>query len=126
VIDTEVTNAQGTPLDELNDYCSEIEVDENGNVKDKRLGSNKAKAFFEWYINEKEVEYIYFKPYLTWAAKGRMDGPETKRVVEETEIYYKYHPSAFTRVLTKDIELDDEMFLTLPPSVYVKAEYRKE
>ena len=41
-------------------------------------------------------------------------------------MYYRYHPSAFSRILTKDIESDDEVFLTLPPSVYVKAEYRKE
>ena len=58
-----------------------MEVDENGNVRDKRLGSNKPPALFEWYLYEKEISYIYFKPYLTWAAKGRMDGPENKYLV---------------------------------------------
>ena len=72
------------------------------------------------------MTYDYFKPYLTWAAYGRMDGPENHREVEDTHIFYRYHPPAFTRILTKDIEAPELYYIELPPSVYGKTEYRKE
>ncbi len=103
-------------------------IDEHGNVikKDKRLGTRKPKPVFEQLEYSKEVSYMYFKPYLTWAAKGRVDGPEDKRMIEENHQFYRYHPPAFSKILTKDLEDPEEYFLILPPSVYGKAEYRKE
>ena len=55
-----------------------------------------------------------------------MDGPEDHREVEDTHVYYRYHPPAYTRILTKDIEAPALYYIELPPSVYGKAEYRKE
>lgn len=90
------------------------------------LGALKPSALFVKQNLTKEIDYEYFKPYLTWAAKGRMDGPENTWQTEDVHYFYKYHPSAFNQIITMEAEEPNENFITLLPSVYVKAEYTKE
>jgi len=60
VIDTN-PDSDASYLDELDSF------DENG--RDKRLGTLKPPAAFESIVKEVNVDYEYYKPYLTWAVK---------------------------------------------------------
>lgn len=94
-------------------------------VSDKRLGTMKPDAFYERIDKTVEVKYVYFKPYLTWAVKEKLT-QEPNRVIEETHVYFKQRPAPFIRYLTKSKELPEEYYLTIPSSVYAKAEHTRE
>ncbi len=116
VIDTN-PETDSSYLDELDSY------DEQGS--DKRLGTLKPPAFFESIDREVNVDYEFFKPYLTWAVFEVLNH-EMPREIEESYVYFKIRPPSYQRVIMKFKELPEEYYLSIPSSVYAKAEHTRE
>ncbi len=57
------------------------------------------KAVFQRLPYFKEANLVYFKPYLTWAFKARVEGPEYTFNFEETHQVYRERPRAHLTII---------------------------
>jgi hypothetical protein len=47
------------------------------------------------------VNYEFFKPYLTWAIFEKLNDKEVSREIQESYVYFKIQPASFQRIITK-------------------------
>jgi len=69
---------------------------------------------------------LYFKPYLTWAFYEKISEPLEIRTVEDSHMQYKVYVPAFKFIINKEVQAKDEIYLSLPKSIYEKTEFMKE
>ena len=98
-----------------------------GNVFEN--GRENPKPFYEKINKYAEETHIYYKPYLTWAEKGKIPLFASTKTdfMNETYIYYKVIPSALKCVyIQMQCEVPEIICINLPSSIYAKVERQVE